>query len=139
MVKVKSVIRKRNYINHRKLALYIFLALDLTVLLWLVWMPAPITSTTVESTISYQIFNLPIYLDWLGNFLLLVPTTFLVRNLWDHLSTRTLEVAFFIFACIIELVQFHIPGRDPDWRDVTANTVGAVLSLKYYKQQPKAA
>lgn len=123
----------------RKYILQFVLILNFVVLFWLVWTPAEIVSTTMEISTGNQFYNLPTYLDWIGNFLLLVPTAFLMRRLWEQLLTRTIGIALFSLSCIIELVQFQIPGRDPDWRDVTVNSLGAILFLRYSDLKAKVA
>jgi glycopeptide antibiotics resistance protein len=71
------------------------LVIDLAVLFWLVWSPA--------SSISVVFAELPVngnlgstYLDWLGNFLLLVPTGLLVKALWDHFSSKRISFCPFL-------------------------------------------
>lgn len=38
-----------------------------------------------------------------------------------------LGLALLAFGIVIELVQSQIPGRDADWHDVVADTVGIVI------------
>lgn len=105
------------------------LALDLGVLWWLVWTPSAAHRCDAETSLPGQAFCLEPWLSWTGNVLLLVPTALLVTRIAPRVRLRDIAIAMLLLACTIELVQHWIPGRNPDWRDVTANAAGAWLAL----------
>ncbi len=105
------------------------LGLDLGVLWWLVWTPSAAHRCDASTTLPGQAFCLAPWLTWTGNVLLLVPTALLVTRIAPRMRLRDVAIAMLLLTCTIELVQHWIPGRDPDWRDVTANAIGAWLAL----------
>ena len=105
------------------------LALDLGALWWLVWTPSAAHHCDAATTLPGHAFCLEPWLSWTGNVLLLVPTALLLMRIVPRVRLRDTAIAMLLLACTIELVQHWIPGRNPDWRDITANAAGAWMAL----------
>lgn len=103
---------------------------NVVALMWLVWTPASMHTCDATTSLIGQAFCLAPWLVWVGNVLLLVPTAVLLRLLYPTVSANSLALGMTALACIIELVQFAIPGRDPNVLDVLANASGAVLAIR---------
>lgn len=102
---------------------------NVVALVWLVWTPTSMHTCDATTSLIGQAFCLAPWLVWVGNVLLLVPTAVLLRLLYPAVSTKSLALGMMALACIIELVQFAIPGRDPNVLDVLANAGGGALAL----------
>ena len=107
--------------------LRVLFAANIAALIWLVWTPADLHTCDAATSLIGRAFCLAPWLTWVGNVMLLVPTAVLLRLLYPTIQTKWLVVAMTSLACLIELVQFAIPGRDPNILDVIANAGGAAV------------
>ena len=115
--------------NHTIVVARALFAANVVALIWLVWTPAELHTCSASTSLIGQVFCLQPWLTWVGNVLLLVPTAVLLRILVPRVPTRTLITVTTALACAIELVQFAIPGRDPNILDALANAGGAAVAL----------
>jgi len=53
----------------------------------------------------------------------------LSQRSYPKLHTKTVVIALLLYALFIEIVQYFLPTRCADWRDVVADGVGIFLAL----------
>ena len=109
--------------------LRVLLALDLAVLVWLVWTPAAAHACTPATPLPWLLCSTSPALHYAQNLLLLVPTAGLIALLWPQADRRRLGLAMLGLTVTIEVVQRWVPGRDPDPYDVVTNALGAWLAV----------
>lgn len=68
-------------------------------------------------------------LEFSANIALFVPVGALLAWWWGRERWWLVGVVGFAMTVTIEVVQFAIPGRFPDLRDVVANTLGTLVGL----------
>jgi VanZ family protein len=110
------------------------LFLNFITLLYLVWTPTSFIDCSSKSISIEKLFCLAPWLDRLGNFLLLAPTALLLFLIFKGISTLKLSFFILVLALLIEGVQFLVPGRDPNLRDVASNSFGAWIFLALANQ-----
>ena len=102
---------------------------NFAVLFWLVWTPSTSRYCQSAELGLTDIFCLPNLVSWIGNFLLLVPTAVLVFFALPGAKAREIALLLVLLPILIELVQNMMPGRDPDIRDVFANSSGGLMTV----------
>ncbi len=87
---------------------------------------------TPQSNESSKFFGL-VELSWptekLLNTLLLIPLSYFILRLYPQIRGLINLLICSISSILIELIQFAIPGRFPDFTDVFANALGVGLFL----------
>lgn len=120
-------------------AVIVLMAANAAALAWLVWTPAAAHACDATTSLIGRVFCLSPGLTLLGNIMLLVPTAVLLRTLLPQVSTLRLTMVTTALACLIETVQFFIPGRDPSLGDAFANAAGAALVLTAFATPRRSA
>ena len=92
-------------------------------------LPPPTYSGSAIPTAAHNILYLDGALAWIGNLLLLMPLPILIYKAIPRLSLRRNFLTCVAVSITIECVQYFIPGRNSDWRDVVLNVIGVLISI----------
>jgi glycopeptide antibiotics resistance protein len=72
-------------------------------------------------------------MQWLGNFVMLVPLAIFITIILPKMKSQYALVICLVTSIVIEFMQFFIPGRVSDWKDVLTNSLGAALTIGVVK------
>ena len=101
------------------------------ILFWLVWTPNASRYCSMDSNGVTEVFCLPTFWSWAGNFMLLMPTALLLFLALGKSQASRIALFMVVLPLVIEGIQSFIPSRDPDLLDFLANSLGG-LSLLYF-------
>ena len=123
-----ETVNPSHFMQRARVVIQFLLIPNFAILFWLVWTPSTSRYCQSVELVPTDIFCLPTLVSGIGNFLLLLPTAFLVFFAWPGAKMRDIALLLVLLPILIELVQNMIPGRDPDIRDVFANSFGGLIT-----------
>ena len=66
--------------------------------------------------------------------MLLAPTAIFMKIIFPRQRLFVILFEMLLLSCLIEGVQFFVPGRDPDLIDILLNSLGAALALRLFEE-----
>ena len=86
-----------------------------------------------KSSTVHNIFYYEGSTQWLGNLVMLMPLAIFITVLLPKKKSQYALAICLVASIIIESIQFFIPGRVSDWKDVLAIALGAAAIIGLIK------